>query len=222
MTTTTRSTTGPTGAAGDRGDGRMTPDVRLAAPDDVPAAAGVLADAFADYPWTRWTVDADAHRERLTRLFRLDLGAVALPYGHVDLGVTPRGPAAVAVWLPGAGVPGHVWTEIASATAELAGRRAAAAAAADAVLAPHRPTEDHVLLASLGVARHQQGRGLGTAVLVPGLERADRDGLPVHLETSAESNVPFYRRLGFTVTDVVDLPDGGPRTWLVRREPTSR
>jgi hypothetical protein len=24
------------------------------------------------------------------------------------------------------------------------------------------------------------------------------------------------------VTDVVDLPDGGPRTWLVRREPTSR
>ena len=39
------------------------------------------------------------------------------------------------------------------------------------------------------------------------------------LETSAEPNVRFYRRLGFAVIDVVDLPRGGPRTWLMRREP---
>ncbi len=40
----------------------MTLHVRAAALDDVPAAAEALADAFADYPWTRWTVDADGHR----------------------------------------------------------------------------------------------------------------------------------------------------------------
>jgi ribosomal protein S18 acetylase RimI-like enzyme len=196
---------------------RMTLHVRPAGPDDVPAAADVLTDAFTDYPWTRWTVDADDHARRLCRLFRLDLDAVALPYGHVDIGTTPEGPATVAVWLPSAAVPEHVWAEIGSATAELAGSRTAAAAAAEAVLASHRPTEEHVLLASVGVARHQQGRGLGTAAVAPGLDRADREGLPVHLETSAESNLRFYRRLGFTVTGVVDLPDGGPRTWLMRR-----
>jgi GNAT superfamily N-acetyltransferase len=196
----------------------MTLHVRPAQPGDVPAAADVLADAFADYPWTRWTVDPDAHGQRLTGLFRLDLGTIALPYGHVDIGTTPEGPATVAVWLPSAAVPEDVWAEVGAASVELAGSRAAAAAAAEAVLAPHRPTEAHVLLASVGVVRSQQGRGLGTAALAPGLDRADRNGSPVCLETSAEANVRFYRRLGFTVTGVVDLPDGGPRTWLMRRE----
>jgi GNAT superfamily N-acetyltransferase len=197
----------------------MTLHVHPAGPDDVPAAAEVLADAFTDYPWTRWTVDADDHARRLSELFRLDLGAVALPYGHVDIGTTPEGPATVAVWLPSAAVPEHVRAGIGPATAELAGSRAAAAAAAEAALAPHRPAEEHLLLASVGVVRHQQGRGLGTAALAAGLDRADRDGSPVCLETSAESNERFYRRLGFTVTDVVDLPGGGPRTWLMRRAP---
>jgi ribosomal protein S18 acetylase RimI-like enzyme len=198
---------------------RMTLHVRPAGPDDVPAAADVLTDAFTDYPWTRWTVDADDHARRLCRLFRLDLDAIALPYGHVDIGTTPEGPATVAVWLPSAAVPEHVWPEIGSATAELAGSRAAAAAAAEAVLTLHRPTEAHVLLASVGVVRSQQGRGLGTAALAPGLDRADRSDSPVYLETSAEANVRLYRRLGFTVTGVLDLPDDGPRTWLMRRQP---
>ena len=77
-------------------------------------------------------------------------------------------------------------------------------------------------LAGLGVVPSRQGRGLGAATLAPGLARADRDGLPVHLETSAASNVRLYQRVGFTVADVVDLPGGGPRTWLMRREPRGR
>ncbi len=51
----------------------MTLQVRAAVHDDVPVAAAVLADAFPDHPWTRWTVDADDHTRRLTELFRLDL-----------------------------------------------------------------------------------------------------------------------------------------------------
>jgi hypothetical protein len=41
----------------------------------------------------------------------------------------------------------------------------------------------------------------------------------VWLETSAESNVRFYRRFGFAVVGVVDLRGGGPRTWLMLRQP---
>ncbi len=82
-----------------------------------------------------------------------------------------------------------------------------------------RPSGPHLTLASLGVVQHRRGQGLGAALLAPGLDHADRDELPVWLETSAEPNVRFYRRLGFAVTDVVDLPRGGPRTWLMLREP---
>ncbi|NEM05592.1 GNAT family N-acetyltransferase [Geodermatophilus normandii] len=197
----------------------MTLHLRPATPDDVPAAADVLADAFTDYPWTTWAVDAGGHGERLRALHRLYLSAVAVPYGHVDLGGTGEELVGVAVWVPATGVPDEVWARVGPAAAELAGDRTTAAEEADAVLAERRLDEPHVALAGLGVARHQQGRGLGRATLVPGLARADQDRLPVHLETSAEPNVRFYARLGFTVTAVVDLPGGGPRTWLMRRVP---
>jgi GNAT superfamily N-acetyltransferase len=197
----------------------MTVHVRPAAPEDVPAAAQVLADAFTDYPWTRWTVDADRHGERLTALHRLFISEVAVPFGWVDLGATGEDVVSVAVWMPGTQVPADGWAPIGLAAADLAGDRAAAAATAEAALAGRRPADPHVTLASLGVLTREQGRGVGAATLTPGLARADRNRLPVHLETSAEPNVRFYRRLGFTVTDVVDLPDGGPRTWVMRREP---
>jgi GNAT superfamily N-acetyltransferase len=197
----------------------MTLHVRPAALEDLPAAAAVLAEAFIDYPWTRWTVDAGRHGERLTALHHLFLSEAALPFGWVDVGDVDDVIASVAVWMPGTGVPVDVWTRVGPAAAELAGDRAAAAAAAEAALAGHRPTDPHVTLASLGVLSRQQGRGVGAATLAPGLDRADRDGQPVHLETSAEPNVRFYQRFGFAVTDVVDLPDGGPRTWLMCRRP---
>ncbi|MGR6965807.1 GNAT family N-acetyltransferase [Geodermatophilus sp. URMC 61] len=197
----------------------MTLHVRPAAPEDLPAAAAVLADAFTDYAWTRWTVDADHHGERLAALHHLFLSEIALYSGWVDLGEAGGELLSVAVWLPSTEVPEDVWARVGTAVAELAGDRATAAAEAEAVLAEHRLDEPHVTLASLGVAQRRQGRGLGAATLAPGLVRADRAGLPVHLETSAESNVRFYRRLGFGVVDVVDLPGAGPRTWLMRREP---
>ncbi len=200
----------------------MTLHVRAATSDDVPAAAEALADAFADYPWTRWTIDADGHGGRLRALHHLFLSTVALPFGQVDVGEVGEEFVSVAVWMTSTSLPDDVWARVGPAAAELAGHRAAAAAEAEAALADRRPSEPHLTLASLGVLPHRQGRGLGAATLAPGLNRADRDGLPVHLETSAELNVRFYRRLGFAVTDVVDLPGGGPRTWLMRRGPRTR
>lgn len=199
----------------------MTLHVRQAVPGDVPAAADLLADAFTDYAWTRWTVDAHRHRERLVDLHRLFLAQVAVPLGRVDVGAVGAELVGVAVWVPAGVVPDEVWARVGPAAARLAGDRAAAAEEAETALAGHRPDGEHVTLASLGVALHHQRRGVGTATLRPGLDRADREGVPVHLETSAESYVRFYRRLGFTVTGVVDLPRGGPRTWLMDRSPVA-
>jgi GNAT superfamily N-acetyltransferase len=193
--------------------------VRPATPGDVAAAAEVLADAFADYPWTRWTVDADDHGDRLRALHHLYLSAVALPFGRVDVAEAGQELVGVAAWVPSTGIPDDVWAHVGPAAAELAGHRAKVAAAAEVRLAECRPSEPHLTLASLGVLQHRQGQGFGAALLAPGLDRADRDELPVWLETSAETNVRFYRRLGFAVTEAVDLPGSGPRTWLMRRQP---
>ena len=50
---------------------------------------GVLADAFSDYPWTRWTVSADNHVERIREQ---DYDALVIPGGRAPeyLRLNPR------------------------------------------------------------------------------------------------------------------------------------
>ena len=77
----------------------------------------------------------------------------------------------------------------------------------------------HWYLGVLATDPARQGTGLGRAVTTPMLAAADRAGLPAYLETASDPNVAIYRRLGFEVAREVDLPDGGPRCWLMRRDP---
>jgi GNAT superfamily N-acetyltransferase len=81
------------------------------------------------------------------------------------------------------------------------------------------PTDPHWYLAVLGTAPEAQGKGKGSALMQPILDRCDTEGLPAYLESSKEENVPFYERHGFKVTEVVTLPKGCPNAWLMRRDP---
>jgi len=77
----------------------------------------------------------------------------------------------------------------------------------------------HWYLPTLGVDPPSQGRGIGSALIRPVLERADADGLFCYLETETEKNLLFYRRHGFEVAAEADLPRGGPHFWTMRRKP---
>jgi ribosomal protein S18 acetylase RimI-like enzyme len=77
----------------------------------------------------------------------------------------------------------------------------------------------HWYLPTLGVDPPSQGRGIGSALIRPVLERADADGLSCYLETETEKNLLFYRRHGFEVAAEADLPRGGPHFWTMRRKP---
>ena len=110
---------------------------------------------------------------------------------------------------------------VASSVAELEGHRHDASKAADRVVDPLRPRTRHLYLGTVGTSRAMQGRGLGTMTLAPLFRSSDQAGLEVWLETSTESNVAFYRRLGFEVDGHVTIEGGGPDVWLMRRRPTA-
>jgi GNAT superfamily N-acetyltransferase len=95
---------------------------------------------------------------------------------------------------------------------------AARFAAYDAALIAVAPSEPHWYLGVLATHPDRWGSGLASAVVAPGLARADEDGLACCLETSTVSNRDFYQRRGFTQS--VSVPfDGGPPTWWMTRPP---
>jgi ribosomal protein S18 acetylase RimI-like enzyme len=84
------------------------------------------------------------------------------------------------------------------------------------------PKEPHWYLGVLGTRTAAQGKGIGSALLAPVLERCDDEGIPAYLESSKHSNIAFYRRHGFEVTGEIALPSGGPSVWPMWRDPQPR
>jgi GNAT superfamily N-acetyltransferase len=198
--------------------------VRKAGAADIDNAAAALADAFADYAWTRWTVDAGDHRARIYGLQRLVIERIALPYGEVWVAEDAHGEiASAAIWMvPGSSVPDQVSEGAAAAQRELEGNRHDASMRAEAACESLRPAAPHYYLGAVGTRYANQRQGLATAVLAPVLERAEAERAMAFLETSDPTKVAFYERLGFAISGEVDVPDGGPHVWAMARRSARR
>lgn len=185
--------------------------VRRANETDVDAACKVLAEAFSDYPWTRWTVDASEHVQRIESLQRLFMERVALPYGEVWVAVEEDDTVvSVAMWsLPATVVPSSVSGAIGADRVRLEGSRFGASVAAEEAVALLRPTRPHYYLGAVGTRTDRQRMGLGAAVLNPVLVRSVKERVDVYLETSSRANVGFYRRLGFGIVGELTIAGGG-------------
>jgi ribosomal protein S18 acetylase RimI-like enzyme len=191
--------------------------VRKAGPADVDALARTLALAFDDDPLTGWLFpDPGPRRRKLPRFFRSLLRA-SLPFGEV---YTAEDAQCAAIWNPPGTFPmGWVTdTRLGFATTRLVGVRITVCARGLMYFASHHPKERHWYLQMLGTEPAAQSRGLGSAILGPVLERCDREGERVYLESSKERNIPFYARHGFEVTGEIQVPRG-PVVWAMWRDP---
>lgn len=194
------------------------PVVRLATAADVPEIGTVMADAFADYPWTRWTVADDDHLARIAELQRLMASEVVLAYGELWVAELDSVLLAAAMWMrPDVEVPQYIWRDIEQRSLMLAGDRAEQFQRAEQVAATLRPPEPHWYLGGVGVRRCAQGTGVGSSVLAPVLARDAAAGQLMYLETSTAANVRFYRARGFVVSGELTVPDGGPDVWAMTR-----
>lgn len=196
------------------GDVATDPRVRTV-PGAGRAVVDVLAAAFADDPWLRWTLPSPGAARSLFSLF---LRTVARPHGVVLAVGEPV--VGVAIALP-PGVDVATDPAVGAEVLALHGRRAGPALDADAVLERHRPADPGWVLHSLAVHPAAQGRGLGGVLLEAVLDRAA--GAAVAVETANPRAVGLYRRHGFGVDAVVDLargwglPDDAPTVWLLSR-----
>jgi ribosomal protein S18 acetylase RimI-like enzyme len=187
--------------------------------DDATKLGVSLARAFADDPGFSHVLPDDRDRtERLRIFFETELRSVALPRGLVW---TTEELVGAAVWGPPDGWRVPVTASLREGPAMLGafGRRLPLALWSWLRMdARHPKRPPHWYLAVMGVAPEWQGRGLGTALMRPGLEEIDAAGLPAYLETSTPRARALYERNGFAVTGEINVPMGGPPIWLMWRE----
>ena len=85
----------------------------------------------------------------------------------------------------------------------------------------HMRGRPYLYLQVLGVARAQQGRGLGGRLLRALIERSEGEHLPLYLETEDERNVRLYEKFGFQTLKVLRLPLLGLPSWEMARTPSA-
>jgi GNAT superfamily N-acetyltransferase len=81
------------------------------------------------------------------------------------------------------------------------------------------PAEPHWYLNKLGTAPAARGQGLASALLSAQLCHCDKTGTPAYLEATQHTLIGFYETFGFTCTDPIDVPHGGPRVGGMWRAP---
>lgn len=195
--------------------------VRKATGADRSRLAEALSRAFFDDPVMTFILPPEQSRlRRIQALFELQLKRVHLPH---DECYTTADVAGGALWAPPDQWRMPVLTVLRSLPriVPLLGTRLPVALKAINAVERVHPRAPHWYLAVLGTEPAQQGKGVGSALLQPVLERCDREGLPAYLESSKEANLAFYARHGFEVTSTINLPAGGPPVWPMWREPRS-
>jgi ribosomal protein S18 acetylase RimI-like enzyme len=173
------------------------------------AAASVLARAFDPDPFYRWMLpDDDTRLAALTAYF---LGKLAAP--AADVVVSGSGHTVlVTIDLPSGSESGAGLGVLARFVDGRHRMRIADVLAAVERLHPRIPHTYIDVIATDPLAR---GRGEGTVVLREWL--AAHNGRPLHLQSSNERNLSFYRRLGFVAAPAVDLPHGAGRLTPMNR-----
>lgn len=154
----------------------------------------------------------------MTRFFRKELRHAR----RTGLALTTADGGSAALWLPPQRwklTPAEV-VRATPATVLAFGPRGVSRALGvlEAVEAVH-PAEPHWYLSVIGCEPEHRGKGVGGALIRAVTDRCDAEGLPAYLESSEESNLGFYRRFGFEVSNEIPTPGGGPMQWAMWREP---
>jgi GNAT superfamily N-acetyltransferase len=193
-------------------------EIGLALSADIQWIGELLARAFYDDPMTCYLLPAPGVRSRRApSLFGMTT-KVVLDKGEVW---ADRDRRTVALWAaPGRwkDTPRDLLHQLPSLPAF--GIRLPRALRVLRILDESHSVTPHWYLEAIGTDPGQQGKGLGSAVIRPVLERCDRDGVAAYLVSSNPLNLPFYQRHGFRLDGELSVP-GGPTLYPMWRDPIS-
>lgn len=191
--------------------------IRLARQNETSRVCDILGSAFSQDPVMHWM---NTHPEIYASMFRSSAEPLYMKKGLVFINESQTG---AAMWTP-PGVsheaPMH-WTVIPMLwkmfrTGGMQSLKRGTKL--EQIFKQHHYRKPHYYLNVIGAAMGEQGKGIGSAILRAGLEQCDRNHQEAYLESTNIKNNPLYERFGFKVTQEIELPEGGPKMWLMLRE----
>src|SRR3954471_21709197 len=192
--------------------------VREGKADDLASVTDALVSAFHDDPVMLYIFDKPGGRAKKQRALFMSEAKRSLKKGALH--TTADGPAkGGAIWM----APGQWKTGGLELLGQLPlmfslGTASPRALALLSQIEKTPPADPRWSLAIRGTATEHQGKGVGSALIEPVLTKCDTEGIPAYLESSKDSNIPFYKRHGFEVTGEITMKDG-PTLWPMWRDP---
>ena len=80
---------------------------------------------------------------------------------------------------------------------------------------------DYLYVQVLGVSTELQGKGFGRILLDAAIEKSEREGLQIYLETETEENAKMYEHFGFMLLKKITLPIINIPMWEMVRKPAT-
>jgi ribosomal protein S18 acetylase RimI-like enzyme len=83
----------------------------------------------------------------------------------------------------------------------------------------HMAGTPYLYVMMVGVATELQGQGFGRKLIGAAIEKTEREGLHLYLETETEENVKMYEHFGLRLLKRITLPTVNLPMWEMVREP---
>ena len=196
------------------------PQITLITEAQIPLAGAMLEQTFINDPLNIYTAPDPAMRTRIFAWYFAQ--SVRADASTHTIYTTPGQPEGVAVWMnpyTNEQTAGDNTDEMKQRFGQEAYKRFVDAFSYFQHVHHEVIESPHWYLKLLGVAPQSQGQGIGKALLLPVLRRADAEGLPCYLETFTERNIPFYESSGFQVAQAGIEPQSQVPFWAMKREP---
>jgi ribosomal protein S18 acetylase RimI-like enzyme len=195
--------------------------IQAATEADIPAAAGVIAEALQDDATVRALVPGTRDRvRRLTRFYAAVIKDEALPSGVVDIAWDEPSHQVLgaAIWEgPERRVQFLRKPRMLPTYIRLIGFRDLPTTLRTLrQLEAYHPDFQHWYLSDIGVSATARGRGVGGELLRHRLAAIDAQRLPTYLEATTPMSRRLYERHGFAVSAMIGLTSDGYPAAMIR------
>jgi ribosomal protein S18 acetylase RimI-like enzyme len=192
---------------------------------DIVRVGEVLADAFQRDPLWNKIYEGESNIEKRFRAHFEVPVRYCLKYGEVY--APSKELEGVVAWVPGKYVDMTTWRLIRSGAMGAAKRMGLNALKKMGSVfksitedrREHMVGSTYLYLQVIGVATKLQGKGFGRKLIGAAIEKSEREGLQLYLETETEENVKMYEYFGFKMIKKITLPMVDLPMWEMVRKP---